>query len=57
MTYQVPHKKNATLRPYRKGTEMSMFLGSDGGLLGVGAPEIVSFFCLHVIIIGEIDHS
>jgi len=26
----------------RKGTELGMFLGSDGGVLGVGAPEVVS---------------
>ena len=25
-----------------------MFLGSDGGLLGVGAPEVVSFLTLTV---------
>jgi hypothetical protein len=26
----------------RKGTELGMFLGTDGGVLGVGAPEVVS---------------
>lgn len=26
----------------KKGTELRMFLGSDGGVLGVGAPEVVS---------------
>jgi hypothetical protein len=26
----------------RKGSQMNMFLGTDSGILGVGAPEIVS---------------
>ncbi len=26
----------------RKGTELGMFLGTDGGILGVGTPEVVS---------------
>lgn len=26
----------------RKGLQMNMFLGTDSGILGVGAPEIVS---------------
>lgn len=26
----------------KKATELAMFLGSDGGILGVGAPEVVS---------------
>jgi hypothetical protein len=29
-------------RIHRKGSQMNMFLGTDSGILGVGAPEIVS---------------
>ncbi len=32
----------------RGGTSLNMFLGNDGGILGVGAPEVVSFIYLCV---------
>ena len=34
----------------RKGTEVGMFLGSDGGVFGVGAPEVVrkSYSCINI---------
>ena len=35
----------------RKESGMSMFLGQDSGILGVGAPEIVSqsVFCIYIL--------
>lgn len=33
--------QNVQRQNHRKGTELGMFLGSDGGILGVGAPEVV----------------
>mmetsp|Transcript_13782 Transcript_13782/g.24952 ORF Transcript_13782/g.24952 Transcript_13782/m.24952 type:complete len:109 (-) Transcript_13782:1103-1429(-) len=32
----------------QSSSSLQMFLGSDGGLLGVGAPEVVSFLTLTV---------
>mmetsp|Transcript_12003 Transcript_12003/g.24369 ORF Transcript_12003/g.24369 Transcript_12003/m.24369 type:complete len:105 (+) Transcript_12003:273-587(+) len=31
-------------RSSRGGSSLNMFLGSDGGILGVGAPEVVSHY-------------
>lgn len=33
--------QNVQSQNHRKGTELGMFLGNDGGILGVGAPEVV----------------
>jgi len=35
-----------------KGTELGMFLGSDGGLLGVGAPEVAATLLVGYFILG-----
>jgi hypothetical protein len=44
----------------RKGSQMNMFLGTDSGILGVGAPEIVSryfdYICNTPIIYKRINY-
>ena len=43
MTLKTPSSySSSSSRSGRKGTELGMFLGNDGGILGVGAPEVVS---------------
>jgi Sec-independent protein translocase protein TatA len=39
----------------RKGTELGMFLGNDGGILGVGAPEIAVTLLVGYFILGPSD--
>lgn len=43
---------NGKVRSYRKGTEMNMFLGTDGGFLGVGAPEIALIVLVGYFVLG-----
>jgi len=38
-----------------KGTELGMFLGSDGGLLGVGAPEVALTLLVGYFVLGPSD--
>lgn len=45
-------------RIHRKGSQMNMFLGTDSGILGVGAPEIVSHsFCTNLYMLHMYTHS
>lgn len=39
----------------RKGTEVGMFLGSDGGVFGVGAPEVATILLVGYFILGPTD--
>jgi len=38
-----------------KGSELGMFLGSDGGILGVGAPEIAVILLVGYFVLGPSD--
>lgn len=42
LTFQ-PTTTHAKRENRKKAAQLSMFLGSDGGILGIGAPEVVSY--------------
>jgi len=54
MTFQ-PSVANARRDNRKKNTELSMFLGSDGGILGVGAPEVATILLVGYFILGPTE--
>lgn len=56
LTFQpVSAKIQRDTRTGKKGTELGMFLGSDGGILGVGAPEVATILLVGYFVLGPTE--
>ena len=53
MTFQ--KRTNVKISKSRKGADLCMFMGSDGGILGIGAPEVVTILLVGYFVLGPTE--